>query len=390
MIRPGKSLTELTQEDLHALIGLPETLTLDFKRELKLDTGKGKLEFLKDVTSFANKIGGDIIYGVAEIAGVASSISGLQNENLDAVQQTMESLLRDSVQPRLLGYQIELIRLSGGSACLIIRVPRSWNMPHRVSREGHNRFYMRNSTGKHEASVEELREMFLAGTSLLQKVEDFRKDRLARLANGHSMEFFDPGGGLLLLHLVPLSAMVSPVQIVDPRAVHELRHDNFVPVGAIAASARSNFEGFLTYRNTQPCEGYVQVFRSGIVEATRSRLLETESIFRRSIAEQILKSVDEYLSGQAKLGISPPIAIMMTLAGMLGVRISCSDPFEGGRAFDNDEMCFAPALLDHFPAKAELEAAMKPAFDQLWQAASLPLCDLFSADGTFVGIGARG
>jgi len=44
----------------------PESLFLDYKRELNFKTQKDKIELAKDISSFANTEGGCLIYGIDE------------------------------------------------------------------------------------------------------------------------------------------------------------------------------------------------------------------------------------------------------------------------------------------------------------------------------------
>ena len=43
---------------------IPESRTLDYKRELPPQTDAGNKELLKDISAFANTVGGYLIYGI--------------------------------------------------------------------------------------------------------------------------------------------------------------------------------------------------------------------------------------------------------------------------------------------------------------------------------------
>lgn len=64
----GKSVEQLEIQDILRLVEnqIPETKTLDYKKELKLQQGQDKKEFLYDVTSMYNTDGGCLIYGIEE------------------------------------------------------------------------------------------------------------------------------------------------------------------------------------------------------------------------------------------------------------------------------------------------------------------------------------
>ena len=70
-----KNIDEVRLSDIEGLIGnVREVKSLDFKRMIKIDTDAEKEEFLADLSSFANSIGGHIIYGVEEEEGLAKNI----------------------------------------------------------------------------------------------------------------------------------------------------------------------------------------------------------------------------------------------------------------------------------------------------------------------------
>ena len=64
----GTDLSKVTQKDLQDLIDnvVLEGKTIEYKATLPLGDPDGKKEFLKNVSSFANTSGGDIIYGITE------------------------------------------------------------------------------------------------------------------------------------------------------------------------------------------------------------------------------------------------------------------------------------------------------------------------------------
>ena len=71
MIGLGKSINDLTEADLQLLVdsAVPESVTLEYKQALIIGTPGEKCEFLKDVSALANRIGGDLIYGIREMPG---------------------------------------------------------------------------------------------------------------------------------------------------------------------------------------------------------------------------------------------------------------------------------------------------------------------------------
>jgi hypothetical protein len=73
-----KSPRQVTEADLLAVIGNePESKFIDYKRDIIGSSDADKKEFLYDVSSFANTLGGYIVLGVAETAGIPASVVGV-------------------------------------------------------------------------------------------------------------------------------------------------------------------------------------------------------------------------------------------------------------------------------------------------------------------------
>ena len=47
-----------------------------------------------------------------------------------------------------------------GNQIVLVRIPRSWVSPHMVTHKGTSRFFARNSAGKYQLDVSELRTAF--------------------------------------------------------------------------------------------------------------------------------------------------------------------------------------------------------------------------------------
>ena len=110
--------------------------------------------------------------------------TGLPGVDPDALINRLEALIRDGVEPRIVGVRMRQIRLAAGGVAIVVRIPRSWNPPHRVSSGARNRFYVRNSGGAHEASVEELRVLFTQGADTHERIRNFRLERLRKIVGG--------------------------------------------------------------------------------------------------------------------------------------------------------------------------------------------------------------
>jgi hypothetical protein len=124
---------------------------------------------LADVSSLANAQGGDLVFGVEDADGIATAIPGVDPTNQDAAILRLENILRDGIEPRL-SVRVHWILLSNGRGALVIRVPGSLAAPHRVIFKNSGRFFNRNSRGKYEMNVHELRHAFTQSEELPQRL----------------------------------------------------------------------------------------------------------------------------------------------------------------------------------------------------------------------------
>src|SRR5882724_6609216 len=128
------------------------------------------------------------------------------NGDPDQDLQRLENLARDGIEPRISGLRMRALPISGGGYVIVLRVPKSWNPPHRVSARNTNRIYGRNSAGAYEFSVEELRVIFTSAASALDRMRAFRAERLAKIDSGEALFSLAVNRGRLVLHIVPLSS----------------------------------------------------------------------------------------------------------------------------------------------------------------------------------------
>lgn len=125
-----------------------EGTLLDYKATIDLKSSKGKLEAAKDVSSFANEIGGTIIYGVPEDRQsdeVAVPKEPYGMELIPGLEEQLENIYVDSILPRLPEYRIKKVELTKypGKVVYIVWTPESWLGPHMVSGYGEKRYYRR-------------------------------------------------------------------------------------------------------------------------------------------------------------------------------------------------------------------------------------------------------
>lgn len=126
-----------TLENLNNLIEnkIEESSTLDYKRELD----KNNEEIAKDISAFANTVGGTIIYGITEEKGVPVGLNWVENRN---VKERIESIVLSSIQPKLEVYEIFSIQKpdDAARAIFVVNVPESFKAPHMAKHQYYKRY----------------------------------------------------------------------------------------------------------------------------------------------------------------------------------------------------------------------------------------------------------
>ena len=311
-------LDSIDESHLQALVvsGVRESRSLEFKAKLVWGNESEKKEFLADVSALANGGGGDLVFGIDEDHGVASAVVGLDSFDPDEDTLRIESTVRDGIAPRIVGIRLQPVALSNDRWAIIIRVPNSLNRPHMVVFKQWSRFYSRNSAGKYQLDVHELRSTFMASESLAERVRQLRIERIDAILQGNIPEPLS-GKSYMCIHMISISAF-DPSFSFDIPTVQE-RGDALPPIGLGGWSPRVNFDGllFCNLEHAGNAIAYVQLFRNGVIEAVDSERLaprqphpKRAEKFIPSIAYErdIIRAVNGYTSFYKKyeLPTHPP------------------------------------------------------------------------------------
>jgi hypothetical protein len=379
---------DITEDNLRELIevGVPEGLLFEYKRDMYGKSNDDKKEALKDISSFANSFGGHLIIGIEEQDGIPTNIIPLQNINPDAEIQRLENLIRDGIEPRITGVKIKAITIGSGGSTIVIRIPKSWNPPHRVSARNVNRFYVRNSSGVHEVSVEELRALFNLSTTIHDRIRAFRRERLAVISADEGPMRIEHGGRLIM-NIVPFSAF-GHEQLLDVKNIYD-NHMSFRPIGSMGMTPRFNFEGVINFRGGDKCFGYTQIFRNGIIEATKANIIGemfgVRFIHSLRLGNQIFEVLPMYLNGLKALDIPPPIVVMISFQEVNGIYLGVGSHDFSEYYFGNSELLLPEIIINDYGSEHDYQKAMRPAFDALWNAVDYAASRYFNESDIWIG-----
>lgn len=182
-----------------------ESQTLEFKRVLPGTDEAAKDEFLKDICALANSSGGDIVYGISEVGGSASALSPIQitQHPVDATKRRLGQLIESGVEPRVAAVSMHAVACSAGGYVLIVRVPSSFQQPHRCRAGTAARWVVRVDTRTADLTYNQIRSAFGQGAALVDGARRFRDERVSRVLSGNSGQPIQ-AGPTALVHLVPL------------------------------------------------------------------------------------------------------------------------------------------------------------------------------------------
>jgi hypothetical protein len=380
--------------DLEKLVadGVHEGKTIEYKREFYAlnapEPGKTvqHKELLKDIASFANTLGGDLIIGVRTENGVPIEVCGFEEPNPDGLKLKISQLAQDWLEPRI-SMTIHSVEHSPGRIVIVIRMQRSIAGPHRVVyRNEFGQFWFRNSGGAVAMDTTELRQAFTLSQTLYEKIRAFRRERVELIRSGETPVLLTQQPKLVL-HLIPQDSYVSHLQF--PSIQFRLLPLPVIPDSG-GWSGKFNMDGFVSFDRHSDASGYTQVFRNGIIEAVcdgvvvhhEQDLQKQNPLFRTSDLQNLFRVLPSYLQTLRQLSISPPIWCFLTIIGMKGVRILNKSASFYMSPIDREILWFPEIQIDDYEI-GRPDVFLRPLMDMLWQAAGDPSCPFYTKEGHF-------
>lgn len=370
-----KPVDEITEADLQGLLDgrVQEVRRLEYKRDLPLDQREARREFVADVCSFANNVGGMLIYGIEAPNGVPESLVGLEGDPGHGILK-LHNLIRDLTAPQLSAVEMAAVRLASVQFIIVIRVPRSSFGPHAVAAHGSGalRFHSRTSNGKQLLDVFEVRDAFRRADSVGESIRRFRADRLAMVMARETPAAL-PDGPVLVLHVVPFAAF-DLARTIDVREVYG--SNSLLPLSEdFAFNRRYNADGVVVSGSTHRFESdtYVQFFRTGIMEYADGVIVYPgpPAVIPATIVERsAVKAVERSLAFLGDLDLGSPVVVALSLISVRGFRICRTNPLEAiGHELDREILHLPELLIDSYPA--DVPKALRPMLDVLWQAGGI-------------------
>jgi hypothetical protein len=386
-----KKVDEINEQDLQELVEqkFAEWKSVEYKEQLAVGSESERKRFLSQISSFANASGGYLIYGVRAKDGVPEEVTGMEIANPDGEVLRLEDMARAGIRPRIPGLSIRDVTVRTNRTAIVIRVPKSWAVPHQVVFNGEFRFYSRASNGKYVLDVEELRSLFSLSETTAEQIRKFRAERLGLMVAGETPVAMNDGAKTVL-HIIPTGAF-------DPAARFDLlplteQSELLEPIHPGGWSAPThNFDGIYTHsRDKEASHSYLQIFRNGIIEAVNTSMLKPEADGRKLIAgtpfeNTLRKILKKYFEIQRKLGVEPPVVIMLSLLDVKGYIMLAGThrAFDTSHPIDRDTLLVPEVLVENM--EESVDKILKPIFDAVWNACGWPGSINYEKSGNRLG-----
>lgn len=223
--------------------------------------------------------------------------------------------------------------------------------------------------------------------ALIKWATQFRDDRFKLITKNDGAASQLSSTHLVCVHCLPYAAMDGDLRIdlgkIDPRKTFA------APIGSTGYNSHFNEEGLLREnRNGDDLDGYMQLFRNGIVESVDSRMMvgrgREDGLPSVFFALSLSRFLEETVAMWRVLGISGPACVLVTLAGLKGAPFML--PANGGyymRPIVNDTFYLPEVVIDDF--EADPRRLLRHTLDVLWQAAGESGCPYFGSDGEWIG-----
>lgn len=393
-----KPIREIAVADLDALVveKRPESRSLDYKRDLGLSTDEHKRELARDVSSFANAGGGDLVFGIEEEKdsagknlGIPKAVLGVECLNFDATKQRIEAIIRDNIEPRVQGIAIHKVDGFARGPSIVVRVPRSWIGPHMVT-STQSTFWSRNSAGRYPLDVHETRAAFLAGAELGARARRFRDERLGKIIAGDTPILLrdDRRDAKVVVHIVPLSSDAVSLDL------HKLDGDPNLfrpPSRSGGWNGRFNLDGVVCYAGGEGAQRtYAQAFRDGSFEGVTcgyqypGKAAGSVELFGLPLETEVVQAVEVFFKALLAHNFGGPVCVMVAVLGVRGARIQVGEgwmlpPWERDITIDRDVLVLPEVVAEHLPA--DPRRLLRPTFDALWQSSGYKRSHGYSENG---------
>lgn len=396
MIILGKNPNNLVLEDIDRIIHsqIPESKTLDYKAELKIEKGDDRKEFLADISAFINTEGGVLIFGIKELKDGSGQNSGIPElktpikiDNLDKLTQQIEDLVQNNLEPRVGNLGINSIEVEDGKYILIISTQKTFGLPHMVTYKATNKFYKRRNSGKYLVDVYELQYSFVQSLKNREQAERFRQTRVNIVRNLEFIPKLDIEGSFFL-HVIPINNLEYEIDFTSQTTLNFLSK-KMIPIRNLGWDYQHNLEGFMTFSSNHESApySYCQLFRNGVLEFYTSHMhFQRENnpkildVFGKFLENTTIDYVKKSFEIFKYFQIEAPFIIMISLFDIKNGTLLYQDHWRNSsREINQEKLLLPPTII--YDQQVDLTKELKKVFDILWQTGNMPKSPFYDDAG---------
>jgi hypothetical protein len=379
---------DLTENGLKELVsnGVAESKFLDFKKTLPGRDEKSRSELLKDICAFANCEGGYLLYGIEEKSGQAEKICPISDEASDHALRRLGQIVESGIEPRLSGIQFTPVPYEDGYV-LAVRIPASFDGPHRFSSNGHTKFVTRNGTHTSELTYNQLRSAFDRTASLADRARSTWHDRWKSTANGDTWKPLRKAP-ICLVQFAPLASMAGRQMIAMSEAHEHYSHFMFSDWGG--ASSTFNLDGLVVHHGdiTSEVGAFTQVHRTGVIEAYRTGgaiWSDKKIIPSTTVATFFREAVGKFLGAAEKFGLYGPAILNAAILDVSDYEFALGERFfsRGPALADRANLVLPEVWIEDVMSPGSVDDIARPVLDILWQAFGRSGCSEYNQDGVW-------
>lgn len=326
MLLNEKSYKQWNEEDLRTLLNnddFREGQFLDYKRTFdflgatdKNQKSKAKNELRNDVCAFANADGGELIVGISEKNGLASSIIPVSIDNIDKLELELRNALLQ-IQPAVPPVDFAFIHVENGYV-VVIHIEKGMLKPYiTIEDQTTFRFFVRRGNGKEPMSYSEISNDFLHAASLATEIKRFRAERISELLEDNSGIFgvihVIPATFTNPADLIPICDLCKAGKVPMPHQLNQYARGRMLPnVDGVW------FPSEVEERNFQ----LLSFFNNGTVELKYNLYTVTVKDEEYLVSDEFIQAIEDVVEGAAEiykaLNRNPSVYVCTSIIGCKG------------------------------------------------------------------------
>jgi Putative DNA-binding domain len=363
-----------------------ETHTLEFKAVLPKGDEDARQEFRKDVCAMANADGGDLVFGISDVNGCANAVLAINDAGVDATKRRLQQILESKVEPRIHGIQFHACPIAEGGFVLVLRIPSSYEGPHRFGPVTEHRFPIRNDTSTTDMTYEQLRNTFGRESTLLEKAAQFRVRRVSRIVSGQTPRKL-AAGVTMALHIVPMCGLAGRAN-VDVAGI-AANHDVLRIDPQSSWKRHANLDGVVMYPYDDPngVDTYAQIFRDGCFEIVKNVQNDPQHsdpspwVVGHWVGYQLRDGLKTYAAAAPAMEIHGPIVVSVSLMGTSGTTLTLGSRSSTRNPIFEDRLEIPEIVIQDISEVLDLDKMTKPIMDVLYQCYGERRCNLYDDGG---------